>query len=160
MSQNLPGLPSMSSDDDEEPTVVPTPATPGPSSSQTPATPATSKKRALEGTDVTGTQKKRARRSGIAKRNVLLWSLFEETDDKKVVMCKINPACKARIRRTDGSTSGMMSHLTSKHPVDYQIYLKKSTEAIKEKVIVNVSVMERIYKKYYEIYFVKLCAMS
>ena len=157
MSQNLPGLPSMSSDD-EEPTVVPTPATPGPS--QTPATPSTSKKRALEGTDVTGTQKKRARRSGIAKRNVLLWSLFEETDDKKVVMCKINPACKARIRRPDGSTSGMMSHLTSKHPVDYQIYLKKSTEAIKEKVIVNVSVMERIYKKYYEIYFVKLCAMS
>ena len=159
MSQNLPGLPSMSSDD-EEPTVVPTPATPGPSRSQTPATPSTSKKRALEGTDVTGTQKKRARRSGIAKRNVLLWSLFEETDDKKVVICKINPACKARIRRPDGSTSGMMSHLTSKHPVDYQIYLKKSTEAIKEKVIVNVSVMERIYKKYYEIYFVKLCAMS
>ena len=157
MSQNLPGLPSMSSDD-EEPTVVPTPATPGPS--QTPATPSTSKKRALEGTDVTGTQKKRARRSGITKRNVLLWSLFEETDDKKVVICKINPACKARIRRPDGSTSGMMSHLTSKHPVDYQIYLKKSTEAIKEKVIVNVSVMERIYKKYYEIYFVKLCAMS
>ena len=157
MSQNLPPLPSMSSDD-EEPTVVPTPATPGPS--QTPATPSTSKKRALEGTDVTGTQKKRARRSGIAKRNVLLWSLFEETDDKKVVICKINPACKARIRRPDGSTSGMMSHLTSKHPVDYQIYLKKSTEAIKEKVIVNVSVMERIYKKYYEIYFVKLCAMS
>lgn len=160
MSQNLPGLPSMSSDDDEEPTVVPTPATPGPSRSQTPATPATSKKRALEGKDVTGTQKKRARRSGITKRNVLLWSLFEETDDKKVVICKINPACKAMIRRPDGSTSGMMSHLTSKHPVDYQIYLKKSTEAIKEKVIVNVSVMERIYKKYYEIYFVKLCAMS
>jgi len=157
MSQNLPGLPSMSSDD-EEPTVVPTPATPGPS--QTPATPSTSKKRALEGTDVTGTQKKRARRSGITKRNVLLWSLFEETDDKKVVICKINPACKARIRRPDGSTSGMMSHLTSKHPVDYQIYLKKSTEAIKEKVIVNVPVMEQIYKKYYEIYFVKLCAMS
>ena len=157
MSQNLPPLPSMSSDD-EEPTVVPTPATPGPS--QTPATPSTSKKRALEGTDVTGTQKKRARRSGITKRNVLLWSLFEETDDKKVVICKINPACKAMIRRPDGSTSGMMSHLTSKHPVDYQIYLKKSTEAIKEKVIVNVSVMERIYKKYYEIYFVKLCAMS
>ena len=71
MSQNLPGLPSMSSDDDEEPTVVPTPATPGPSRSQTPATPSTSKKRALEGTDVTGTQKKRARRSGITKRNVL-----------------------------------------------------------------------------------------
>jgi len=157
MSQNLPGLPSMSSDD-EEPTVVPTPATPGPS--QTPATPSTSKKRALEGTDVTGTQKKRARRSGITKRNVLLWSLFEETDDKKVVICKINPACKARIRRPDGSTSGMMSHLTSKHPVDYQIYLKKSTEAIKEKVIVNVPVMELIYKNYYEIYFVKLCAMS
>ena len=157
MSQNLPGLPSMSSDD-EEPTVVPTPATPGPS--QTPATPSTSKKRALEGTDVTGTQKKRARRSGITKRNVLLWSLFEETDDKKVVICKINPACKARIRRPDGSTSGMMSHLTSKHPVDYQIYLKKSTEAIKEKVIVNVPVLEQIYKKYYEIYFVKLCAMS
>jgi len=157
MSQNLPGLPSMSSDD-EEPTVVPTPATPGPS--QTPATPSTSKKRALEGTDVIGTQKKRARRSGITKRNVLLWSLFEETDDKKVVICKINPACKARIRRPDGSTSGMMSHLTSKHPVDYQIYLKKSTEAIKEKVIVNVPVIEQIYKKYYEIYFVKLCAMS
>ena len=159
MSQNLPPLPSMSSDD-EEPTVVPTPATPGPSSSQTPATPATSKKRALEGTDVTGTQKKRARRSGITKRNVLLCSLFEETDDKYVVICKINPACKAMIRRPDGSTSGMMSHLTSKHPVDYQIYLKKSTEAIKEKVIVNVPVMELIYKKYYEIYFVKLCAMS
>ncbi len=133
MSQNLPGLPSMSSDD-EEPTVVPTPATPGPS--QTPATPSTSKKRALEGTDVTGTQKKRARRSGITKRNVLLWSLFEETDDKKVVICKINPACKARIRRPDGSTSGMMSHLTSKHPVDYQIYLQNSAEAIKEKVII------------------------
>ena len=157
MSQNLPGLPSMSSDD-EEPTVVPTPATPGPS--QTPATPSTSKKRALEGTDVTGTQKKRARRSGITKRNVLLWSLFEETDDKKVVICKINPACKAMIRRPDGSTSGMMSHLTSKHPVDYQIYLQKSAEAIKEKVIVNVPVMEQIYKKYYEIYFVKLSAMS
>ena len=132
MSQNLPPLPSMSSDDDEEPTVVPTPATPGPSSSQTPATPATSKKRALEGKDVTGTQKKRARRSGIAKRNVLLWSLFEETDDKNVVLCKINPACKAMIRRPDGSTSG----LTSKHPVDYQIYLQKSAEAIKEKVII------------------------
>ncbi len=142
---------------DEEPTVVPTPATPGPSRSQTPAT---SKKRALEGKDATDTQKKRARRSGIAKRNVLLWSLFEETDDKNVVICKINPACKAMIRRPDGSTSGMMSHLTSKHPVDYQIYLQKSAEAIKEKVIMKLSVIEQIYKKYFKIYFVKLCAMS
>jgi BED zinc finger len=49
---------------------------------------------------------------------------------------KINSSCKARIRRPDGSTSGMMSHLTSKHPVDYQIYLQKSAEAIKEKVII------------------------
>jgi hypothetical protein len=88
MSQNLPPLPSLSSD--EEPTVVPTPATatPGPTPGPSrPQTPATSKKRALEGKEATDTQKKRARRSGIAKRNVLLWSLFEETDDKNVVLC-------------------------------------------------------------------------
>ncbi len=133
MSQNSPPLPSLSSDEEARPTLVPTPATPAPSQPQTPGT---SKKRALEGKEATETQKKRARRSGITKRNVLLWSLFEETEDKNVVLCKINPSCKAMIRRPDGSTSGMMSHLTSRHPVDYQIYLQKSAEAIKEKVII------------------------
>ena len=89
---------------------------------------------------------KRKEQEGVALlKEMFCLSLFEETDDKNVVLCKINPACKAMIRRPDGSTSGMMSHLTSKHPVDYQIYLKKSTEAIKEKVIVNVPVICLLY---------------
>jgi hypothetical protein len=70
---------------------VPTPATPAPSQSQPQSqtqTPGTSKERALEGKEATETQKKRVRRSGIAKRNVLFWALLEETDDNNVVLCK------------------------------------------------------------------------
>ena len=76
----------------------------------------------------------RSKRKKISKRNVLLWEKFIETDDKNVVLCNINPACKARIRRPDGSTSGMMSHMQTRHPLQYAEYVKQSTAAIKEKV--------------------------
>ena len=76
----------------------------------------------------------RSKRKRISKRNVLLWEKFIETDDKNVVLCNINPACKARIRRPDGSTSGMMSHMQTRHPLQYAEYVKQSTAAIKEKV--------------------------
>ena len=123
MSQNLTPQLSSSSEDDE----------PRPPSVPAPKTPTTGGKRKLEG-QKTQSVKKRSRRSGITKRNILLWELFEETDDKAVVMCKINPACKALIRRPDGSTSGMFSHLQSRHPIEHQIYLRKTKEALKEKV--------------------------
>jgi hypothetical protein len=76
----------------------------------------------------------RSKRKRISKRNVLLWEKFIETDDKNVVLCNINPSCKARIRRPDGSTSGMMSHMQTRHPLQYAEYVKQSTAAIKEKV--------------------------
>ena len=37
----------------------------------------------------------RSERKRISKRNVLLWEKFIETDDKNVVLCNINPSCKA-----------------------------------------------------------------
>jgi len=76
----------------------------------------------------------RSKRKRISKRNVLLWEKFIETDDKNVVLCNINPSCKARIRRPDGSTSGMMSHMQTRHPLQYAEYVKQSTAALKEKV--------------------------
>ncbi len=85
-----------------------------------------------------------SKRKKISKRNVLLWEKFIETDDKNVVLCNINPSCKARIRRPDGSTSGMKSHMETRHPLQYAEYVKQATAAIKEKV----------FKKKYEI----LCA--
>ena len=79
-------------------------------------------------------EESRSKRKRITKRNVLLWEKFIETDDKNVVLCNINLSCKARIRRPDGSTSGMMSHMKTRHPLQYAEYVKQSTAAIKEKV--------------------------
>ena len=76
----------------------------------------------------------RSKRKKISKRNVLLWEKFIETEDKNVVLCNINPSCKARIRRPDGSTSGMTSHFQTRHPLQYAEYVKQATAAIKEKV--------------------------
>jgi len=75
----------------------------------------------------------KSKRNRFAKRNVLLWEKFDETYDQNVVVCK---QCKAKIRRPDGSTSGMKSHFETRHPVQYIQYLKKSMEATKEKVCV------------------------
>jgi len=79
------------------------------------------------------TAKKRRR---ISKRNVLLWSHFEQTKDPDVVICKSNPSCQAKIRRPDGSTSGMLAHFEARHPMQYMEYLAKSKKAIEEKVCI------------------------
>jgi BED zinc finger len=77
----------------------------------------------------------KSKRKRIHKRNVLLWEKFSETSDKFVVICNINPMCKAKIRRPDGSTSGMISHFQTKHPMQYAEYLAQAKEALKEKVL-------------------------
>jgi hypothetical protein len=78
-----------------------------------------------------------SKRKRIAKRNVLLWDEFIETDDKNVVLCNIYPSCKQRIRRPDGSTSGMRSHFETRHPLQYADYVKQATAAMKEKVFLE-----------------------
>ena len=77
----------------------------------------------------------KSKKKKIAKRNVLLWENFIETDDKNIVLCNINPSCKARIRRPDGSTSGMRSHFETRHHLQYAEYVEKATASLKEKVI-------------------------
>jgi len=77
----------------------------------------------------------KSKRKRIHKRNVLLWEKFSETTYKFVVICNINPMWKAKVRRPDGSTSGMITHFQTKHPMQYAEYLAKANEALKEKVL-------------------------
>jgi hypothetical protein len=55
------------------------------------------------------------KRRRISKRNVLLWSNFEQTKDPYKVICKASPSCNAKIRRPDGSTFGMLAHFEARH---------------------------------------------
>jgi hypothetical protein len=75
-----------------------------------------------------------SKRRKISKRNVLLWEYFEETNDPNVVLCKATDHCKAKLRRPDGSTSGMRSHFENRHPLLYVQYLEKSGSEAKQKV--------------------------
>ncbi len=68
----------------------------------------------------------------IHRRNVLLWKHFQKTKDPNVVICISNPSCGQKIRRPDGSTSGMHVHFEARHPVKYTAYLAATAEAIKE----------------------------
>jgi hypothetical protein len=77
----------------------------------------------------------KSKKKKITKRNVLLWENFIETDENNIVLCNINPSCKARIRRPDGSTSGMRSHFETRHHLQYAEYVEKATASLKEKVI-------------------------
>jgi hypothetical protein len=114
------------SEDEEE---VNVPATTSPKK-----TPKSAKRRAPE----TVTDTPRAKRGKIAKRNTQLWDHFRYTDDATVVICVANEACLAKIKRPQGSTSGMMAHLRTKHPVQYVAYLEKTGQAIKEKVSICI----------------------
>jgi hypothetical protein len=67
-----------------------------------------------------------------------LWDNFKYCDDPAVVICVANEACQAKIKRPQGSTSGMIAHLKTKHPVQYVAYLEKTEEAIKEKVSICI----------------------
>ncbi len=102
-----------------------------PKKTPTPAPLSVKKKRALEEAD---TETPRSKKGRISKRNLLLWKHFQTTNDPNVVVCVANPACRAKIRRPDGATSGMRSHFEAKHPVQYAQYVKDQNEAILEKV--------------------------
>jgi hypothetical protein len=80
------------------------------------------------------TETPRSKKARVAKRNVLLWQHFEVTDDKDVVICIANASCRQKLRRPDGSTSGMTAHFKAKHPVKYTAYLEAQNAAIKDKV--------------------------
>jgi hypothetical protein len=82
----------------------------------------------------TETETPRPKRGKIAKRNTFLWEFFEYTDNLEVVKCIANASCKAEIRRPQGSTSGMRSHLEKRHPVQFLAYVAKTEQAIKDKV--------------------------
>ncbi len=110
------------SEDEEE---VHVPATTSPKK-----TPKSAKRRATDAP----TDTPRAKRGKIAKRNTHLWENFKYSEDPTVVICVANEACQAKIKRPQGSTSGMMAHLKTKHPVQYVAYIEKTGEAIKEKV--------------------------
>jgi hypothetical protein len=107
-----------------------------PKKTPTPAPLSVKKKRALDEAEAdTETPKsKKSKTSKISKRNILLWKHFETTKDPNVVICIANPACRAKIRRPDGATSGMRSHFAAKHPVQYAQYVKDENEALLEKV--------------------------
>ncbi len=94
------------------------------------------KKRALEdaAAEMSTPRTKKAR---VQKRNLLLWNHFETTNDPNVVICIANASCKQRIRHPDGSTSGMMAHFKSKHPVQYTKYIEGMNAAVKEKVSIK-----------------------
>ncbi len=82
----------------------------------------------------TETETPRPKRGKIAKRNTLLWEFFEYTDNLDVVRCIANASCKALIKRPQGSTSGMRSHLQNRHPLQYLAYVAKTEQALKDKV--------------------------
>jgi hypothetical protein len=82
----------------------------------------------------TDTPTPRPTRGKIAKRNTFLWEFFEYTEDLEVVRCIANAGCKALIRRPQGSTSGMRSHLQNRHPVQFLEYVAKTEQGIKDKV--------------------------
>ena len=115
------------SEDEEE---VNVPATTSPKK-----TPKSAKRPATE----TPTDTPRPKRGKIAKRNTHLWDNFKYSDDDAtVVICVANEACQAKIKRPQGSTSVMMAHLRTKHPVQYVAYLEKTGQALKEKVSICI----------------------
>jgi hypothetical protein len=136
MSQPSTAVPS--SDEDEVPQRTPakTPSKPGPLSKKTPPGPLSSKKRPLEEADA-AIETPRTKRGRVAKRNVLLWKHFEQSKDPEVVICIANPSCRARIRRPQGSTSGMRAHFEARHPVQYTAYVEESRRLIEEKVCIR-----------------------
>ena len=115
--------------DSEDEQEVNVPATTSPKK-----TPKSAKRPATE----TPTDTPRPKRGKIAKRNTHLWDNFKYCDDLAVVICVANEACQAKIKRPQGSTSGMIAHLKTKHPVQYVAYLEKTGEAIKEKVSICI----------------------
>ncbi len=124
MSQRAGYSRNISDSEDEEEVNVPATTSPK-------KTPKSAKRPATE----TPTDTPRPKRGKIAKRNTHLWDLFKYSeDDATVVICVANEACQAKIKRPQGSTSGMIAHLRTKHPVQYVAYLEKTGEAIKEKV--------------------------
>jgi len=127
----------LSSDEETEgnPEVVAAEKTPTktPKKTPTPAPLSVKKKRALEEADP-DTETPRSKKGRISKRNILLWKHFQTTNDPNVVICIANPACRQKIRRPDGSTSGMRAHFEAKHPVQFAQYVKDQNEAILEKV--------------------------
>ncbi len=74
------------------------------------------------------------------KRNVHLWEYYEETEDANVVLCKATEQCISKIRRSDGSTSGMKSHLESRHPVQYVRFLEGSGKEAEQKVHNSIAI--------------------
>jgi len=124
MSQRAGYSRNISDSEDEEEVNVPATTSPK-------KTPKSAKRPATE----TPTDTPRPKRGKIAKRNTHLWDHFKYSDDDAtVVICVANEACQAKIKRPQGSTSGMMAHLRTKHPVQYVAYLENTGEAIKEKV--------------------------
>jgi hypothetical protein len=76
----------------------------------------------------------------LLKRNVCLWEYYEETEDANVVLCKATEQCRSKIRRSDGSTSGMKSHLESRHPVQYVRFLEGSGKEAEQKVHNSIAI--------------------
>jgi hypothetical protein len=127
---------SQPSSDEDVPRMSLTPkkTPPCPLSKKTPPVgPASSKKRPLQQAEA-AVETPGAKKRKIHRRNVLLWKHFQQTKDPNVVICIANPSCGAKIRRPDGSTSGMRAHFEARHPVEYTAYLADTAEAIKEKV--------------------------
>lgn len=93
-----------------------------------------------------GSSRKRRR---VAKRNILLWSYFTETDDPSIVKCNVTAGCKAAVRRPDGSTSGMVSHFQIKHPAEYVAYLEKSGKDLQQRVKDDKAIAEAMTKHHH-----------
>ncbi|VDK50751.1 unnamed protein product [Anisakis simplex] len=82
-----------------------------------------------------------------AKLNSALWAHFEEcTTDRTSSICKVETSpgvmCGCRIRRPQGSTTGMKRHFKSRHPEQFKLYLFNKIQNLTKNGIASQDINE------------------
>jgi hypothetical protein len=96
-----------------------------------PMEPSTSEKKPIQKKEPKGTPGKR--KSSL--RNHLLWQYFEEEQNSQEVPARaVCKECRTFVKRADGSTTLMKTHLKNYHPDLYKQYNTMLTKANLEKV--------------------------